>query len=284
VDTIIANKGLNFTLTDASLSSTDGMALNLKRITDANLTGIGTSRVFTVTGWTGTGSLTAASGIVTATESINTTLTNTALTAGTMTLSLNGITKANLTAMTLSGQPSVILDASGFTGTTNLTASGSGPAILFGGSGNGGKLKALGTGNTILIGGPGTDTLTAFGAGQDLLIGGGGADTIKGNGQDILISGTTSYGSNTSANLAALEAILAEWASSDLYATKISKLSSGITVGSKTYILNATTVRSDGVANTLSDGTAATQNNWFIVNSKDNDSNRKANETVTTIN
>jgi hypothetical protein len=238
--------------------------------------------VFTVTGWTGTGSLTAASGIVTATESINTTLTNTALKAGTMTLSLNGITKANLTAMTTKGQPSVILDASGFTGTTNLTARGSGSAILFGGSGSGSTLTASGPGNTILIGGPGTDKLGDTSGGHNILIGGGGADTIKGNGKDILISGTTSYDSNTSANIVALDAILAEWSSGDGYLTKIDKIQTGVGAGGMAA-LNGTTVQSDGVVNTLSDGSAATENNWFIVNSKDNDSNRQANETVTTI-
>jgi hypothetical protein len=202
-----------------------------------------------------------------------------------MDLGLSGITKANLTVMTTSGQPDVILDGSGFSGTTNLTARGSGTAILIGGSGNGGTLTALETANNILIGGPGTDTLSDTSSGHNILIGGGGVDTIKGNGQDILISGTTSYDSNTSAHLAALEAILAEWASSDPYDTKISKISSGITVGSNTYALNATTVQSDGVANTLSDGTAATQNNWFIVNTLDLPTvTSKPNEKVTLIN
>jgi hypothetical protein len=139
-------------------------------------------------------------------------------------------------------------------------------------------------GHYILIGGSGADTLTDSSTGSSILIGGGGADTIKGNGQDILLSGSTTYDSNTSANIAALDAILAEWASSDLYATKISKINTGITVGSKTYALNATTVQSDGVANTLSDGTAATQDNWFIVNSLDLPTvTSKPNEKVTVI-
>ena len=97
----------------------------------------------------------------------------------------------------------------------------------------------------------------------------GRGDTVTGNGDDILISRTTNYDGNTGANIAALDAILAEWSSSDLYSTRISKIMSGITVGSSTVALNTTTCQSDGVVNAVSDGTAATQNNWFIVNSKD---------------
>ena len=82
-----------------------------------------------------------------------------------------------------------------------------------------------------MIGGSGKDTLSDTGTGYNILIGGGGVDTLTGNGNDILISGTTSYDSNTSANIAALDAILAEWSSSDSYSTRISKIMSGITVG-----------------------------------------------------
>ena len=60
-----------------------------------------------------------------------------------------------------------------------------------------------------VIGGAGANTLADRGSGYNILIGGGGAsatlpgNTLTGNGNDILISGTTSYGSNTAANLAA---------------------------------------------------------------------------------
>ena len=36
-----------------------------------------------------------------------------------------------------------------------------------------------------------------------------------------------------------------------------------------TDALNSSTCQSDGVVNTVSDGSASTQNNWFIVNTKD---------------
>ena len=37
-------------------------------------------------------------------------------------------------------------------------------------------------------------------------------------------------------------------------------------VGPGRRALNSSTCQSDGVANTVSDGTSSTQNNWFIVN------------------
>jgi hypothetical protein len=259
------------------------MSLSLSGITTANLTDTKGGKNFAVGLWTGSGSLTGVADTVTAIKSTSTTLTNSKLTSGPMSLKLVGITIANLTAIGTKGQPTVILDASGFTGTTLLTAGGTGDSILYGGSGSGGQLTAKGSGNDILIGGPGADTLTDSSTGHGILIGGGGGDTITGNGKDILISGTTGYDSNTTDNIAALDAILAEWTSTDSYAVKISKLSNGITAGSNTYALNATTVQSDGVANTLTDGSQATQANWFIVSSKDKVT-KKSNETKTIIN
>jgi len=180
-----------------------------------------------------------------------------------------------------SGQTIAIVDASAFTGVTNLTAGGTVNAIMFGSSANGSTLSATGSGNDVLIGGSGKDTLTDTRTGHNILIGGPGVDTLTGNGKDILISGTTNYGSNTSANIAALDAILAEWSSSDSYSQRISKIMSGVGPGF-TDALNSSTCQSDGVANTVSDGASTTQNNWFIVNSKDKVT-KKGNETETIV-
>jgi Ca2+-binding RTX toxin-like protein len=180
-----------------------------------------------------------------------------------------------------SGNPSYIVDASAFTGVTNLTAAGTVNAILFGGSSNGSTLSALGSGNDVLIGGPGKNTLSDTGTGNNILIGGGGVDTLTGNGNDILISGTTNYDSNTGANIAALDAILAEWSSSDSYSLRISKIMSGVGPDGANA-LNSSTCQSDGVANTVSDGTAPTLNNWFIVNNKDKVT-KQAGETETVV-
>jgi len=280
-DTVAASKSANFTLANSSLSSTDGMTLGLSGITTANLAATSSSKTFTVSAWTGSGSLTdTASGIVTASKNAGFTLTNTSLTSTDgMAVSLSGITTANLTATATSGSPSYIVDASAFTGVTNLTAGGTVNAILFGGSANGSTLSATGSGNDVLIGGSGKQTLTDTGTGYNILIGGPGGNTITGNGNDILISGTTSY--DTPANIAALDAILAEWSSTDSYSLRISNIMSGVGPGG-TDALNSSTCKSDGVANTVSDGASGAQNNWFIVNSKDKVT-KQSNETETKV-
>jgi hypothetical protein len=269
-DTVTASKSAGYTLTNTSLMSTDGMALGLIGFSKANLAATATGKTFTVSGWTGSGSLSdTATGVVTASKSAGFVLANTLLTSTDgMAVSLSGITRANLTTTSASGSPSYIVDASAFTGVTNLTTAGTVDAIVYGGSASGSTLSATGSGNSVLIGGSGKTTLTDTSTGANILIGGPGADTLTGNGNDILISGTTNYDSNTPQNIAALDAILAEWSSSDSYSLRISKIMSGVGAGGADA-LNTTTCQSDGVANTVSDGASGAQNNWFIVNSKD---------------
>ena len=282
MDTVAASKNASYTLSNNSLSSTDGMTLGLTNFKTASLAATSASKTFTVSGWTGTGSLTdTATGVVTVSKSAGITLTISSLTSlDGMSLALSGITTANLTVTATTGSPSYIVDASAFTGVTNLTASGTVNAFLFGGSGNNSTLSATGSGNDVLIGGPGKDTLTDTGTGSNILIGGAGVDTITGNGNDILMSGTTNYDSNITIDIDALDAILAEWSSRDSYSVRINKITNG--VGSGSWALNSTTCQSDGVANTVSDGSALTENNWFIVNTKDKVT-RKSNETETMI-
>src|SRR5208282_6321636 len=100
-DTVTASKNAGFTLTNTSLSSTDGMTLGLSGITKANLTDTAGGHTFTVSGWTGSGSLTdsaATADTATASKSAGFTLATTSLSSTDgMTLSLSGITTANLT-------------------------------------------------------------------------------------------------------------------------------------------------------------------------------------------
>ena len=255
----------------------------------------GTLNSFDVSAWTGPGTLTdpADTGTVTtisATKSFghttnNTptgfTLTNSSLksTDGLALTLSGGFNIANLTTLATSTDPKdhVIVDASAFSGVTDLTVDGPGNAILFGGGSPKASVSTLTArgSHEVLIGGPGKNTLFDSGIGSNILIGGGGAsatnpgNTITGNGKDILISGTTTYGVNNPANIVALDAILAEWSSSDSYAVRISKISTGITVGTNTYALNSTTVKSNGFGNTVSDGTQPNQQNWFIITAKD---------------
>ena len=281
----LTNGAITFAAADIFKGATIQFSGKVGREIDAK----GTTNSFDVSAFTGTATLIAptAAGTVStvvASKTASETLTNTSLTSTDgMKLTLRGITTANVTAMTASGNPTVVVDSSAFTGVANLTAGGTGKAILFGGGSvgkTGGTLLATGSGNNVLIGGPGANTLSDQSTGLNILIGGGGPNTITGNGNDILISGTTSYNSNTSANILALDAILAEWSSTDAYATRISKISTGMTTGG--YALNASTVKSNGQVNTVRDGLQPNQQNWFIITRNDVVT-AKGTETQTTI-
>ena len=272
---VAASQDAGFTLTSTSLTSGDFMSLALSGFTTANLTDSGSGHTFTIGAWTGKGSLNGTSEtLVDSSLAAGATLKNTSLAVtGLPTLTLSGFTTADLTVTTSSAyDPSTIVDASAFTaGPTNLTAAGSGGAILYGGTAGHDILTVAGSGDNIVVGnGPG-DTLSDSGGGFNILIGAGtGGDTISGNGNDILVSGTTKYDSDTSAHIAALDAILAEWTSSDSYSTRISKIESG--VGSGSYAFDNSTITPDTNASTLSDGSSQPSNtngNWFIAGIQD---------------
>jgi uncharacterized protein (TIGR03118 family) len=114
--------------------------------------------------------------------------------------------------------------------------------ILEGGAGN--DILNGGGGNAILLGGPGNDDLVGSGR-RDILIGGAGLDRLRGGSDDdLLIGGTTAHDNN----IAALLQILAEWTSTDDYATRIDKLRNGTGGLPK---LDTTTVVDDGAVDTL---------------------------------
>src|SRR5262249_33556023 len=78
---------------------------------------------------------------------------------------------------------------------------------------------------------------------------------------DILIGGTTSYDSNTSA----LQAILSEWKRTDeTYAVRISNIRGTTTGGlNGTFFFKSSTVFDDSVADTLTGGLGL---DWFWAN------------------
>jgi RTX calcium-binding nonapeptide repeat (4 copies) len=129
------------------------------------------------------------------------------------------------------------------------------PAWLFAGSGNT-RLQG-GGGDNVLVGGAGTDELVG-GSKRDLLIGGRGSSTLKANGgDDILISGSTSY----DANDAALLAIMAEWTSADTFAQRVAYLSDAVNAGGfanrhndNYFLLPDVTVFNDPNKDTLNGG------------------------------
>jgi Ca2+-binding RTX toxin-like protein len=107
-----------------------------------------------------------------------------------------------------------------------------------------------GAGTSLLVGDGNNDALTG-GRGRNILIAGAGPATlVGGGGDDVLTGGGTDYDSN----LRALEALMAEWARTDLsYAARVNHLLHGGGLNGAT-VLNGTTVHSNGARNTLTGG------------------------------
>jgi hypothetical protein len=125
-------------------------------------------------------------------------------------------------------------------------------------------LKGNSKGN-ILIGGPSTDTIIGGGGGS-ILIGGKGGDAVTGrSADDIVIGGVTNFDNSSDANDQALEAILAEWQSADIYTTRIAKIKAGVGPAHATFVLG-TTVHDDGNISTLIGGLGT---DWFFKGAHD---------------
>ncbi len=177
-------------------------------------------------------------------------------------------------ATNIAGGVSNITDVLGGAGNDVLTGS-SGDNLLRGNGGND-VINGMG-GNDILVGGPGDDSITG-GDGRDLIMGGLGRDTLSGGGgEDILISGTTTFDDSGTTQAA----ILKFWETDSVtssdgtvtplpFATRVAQLRAGTTGNTAIPALNATNVRNDVSADTLTGGTviSATDDNldWFFAN------------------
>jgi hypothetical protein len=161
------------------------------------------------------------------------------------------------------------------------------PVMFFAGNGND-ILNLTGSGsnantvtpNNVLVGGGGTDRLIG-GQGKDILIGGAGQATLQaGGGGDILIGGTTAYDNNA----AALAAILAEWTSSDDYATRMARLTGstgGMNIINGTYyFLNDSPLKGNNLADNLYGGAGL---DWYFAAMADVLVNKTSGEVVTPI-
>jgi Ca2+-binding RTX toxin-like protein len=151
------------------------------------------------------------------------------------------------------------------------------PALFFAGNGNDILNVTGSSANNVLIGGGGTDRLLG-GQGRDILIGGAGRAKLEaGSGGDILVGGTTAYDNNA----AALAAILAEWGSADDYLTRIAHLTGGMSGGlNGAYLLNASTVHSNGLADKLYGGSGQ---DWYFAGLMDVLFNNATGEVITQI-
>jgi hypothetical protein len=126
------------------------------------------------------------------------------------------------------------------------------------------------------------------GTGRNILIGGGGSNTLDASGattDNIVIGGTTDY----DANLAALDAIFAEWARTDLnFKDRFSDLTSGTNgqsptplnqVNGQLILLTSATVHANSSPDTLigsshiDPATGKRVHNWFFYDGDDTLSN-----------
>jgi hypothetical protein len=184
---------------------------------------------------------------------------------------------------------------SGGTGTNTLDYSGNGTsgvvvdlplgsATSTGGVANIQNVKGSAVGGDILVGNASANVLTVY-QGQNILIGGAGADTLNASpvpGSDLLIAGTTSYDSN----LTALGTIMAEWNSTDSYATRVSVISSPTFAYPLIGTGSGQTVFDDSAVDVIN-GDGGTSNDWFFVHTtgtnKDKINNQGTSQTVTSI-
>ena len=176
-------------------------------------------------------------------------------------------------------------------GGNNTILTGSGQDTIYGNfGGDGGE-----GGNNLIVAGGGNDTIYAHCAlpvssstsgttakGQDLIIGGTGTDTVYGwpagyslgsNTGDLFIAGTTNL------SLCALDAVLAEWDSSDSYGTRMADLSGPTPVGTNdgNYLISGTTVIGSTAVDEIF-GTVGSDDDWYLATSNDVLENVEPNE------
>jgi acrosin len=152
------------------------------------------------------------------------------------------------------------LDYSGYTGDVTVDLPLGMATALTGGISNIQNVTGS-IGNDILVGDDNPNVLIG-GTGRNLIIGGKGADQITaGGGDSILIGGYTDYDKN----IAALDAIMAEWLSADNYDTRYGFIKDGGGLNGS-FVLKKATVHDDFASDTLNGGPGR---DWFISSSGD---------------
>jgi hypothetical protein len=118
----------------------------------------------------------------------------------------------------------------------------------------------------ILVGGGGVNRLSAAGSSANNLLIGGSTSTLQaGNADDVLLAGSTVY----DANLQALSALMAEWASTDTYTNRVRDLFGNGPGGlNGSYHLNAQTVVRNTALSQLVGGTSGSSWFWFSESSQ----------------
>jgi hypothetical protein len=216
---------------------------------------------------------------------------------GDLTVNVNGTTSFNgqslfkptdhILVYGQTGNDTITLASKKISGTTYYITV---PAFLYrGGSGKDVDILDVrgSTANNVLTGGAGKSNTLYGGLGRDLLIAGLAASTLNaGSADDILMGGRTDYDLSSTTmtddrKLTALEAIMAEWSSTDSYTTRVNDLLNGGDLNG-TYRLNTSTVHDNGQVDTLV-GTTGAAFDWFFAGLTDVVKNKRSNETQTAI-
>jgi len=228
-----------------ALAVSDGMQLSLANLESANLTGTTADDTVDVSAWTKSGRLKMNIGndSLQVTKDQNLKLTSSILTA------TDGL------SMTVSGFELIVLaggdsanqiDAFSYKGAARLIGNGGNDVLM---RGSGADTVLGGDGDDILLNNAGADLLDG-GNGMDLLVGGNDMDMLMGGANgDILIGGRINYNNN----LAAYDAIHAEWTSGGSYAERTANILSGLGVASP-FKLGAATLRDDLAIDSLVGG------------------------------
>jgi hypothetical protein len=182
----------------------------------------------------------------------------------------NGSVNVNLAPLT--AVPPALGSATGTLGVTNIQN------VMGSKTGSGNNTLTGNAQGNILVGGGFSDTITG-GSGASLLIADHswasitGGNTVLG---DILIGGRTSYDTDTTANFAALMAILTEWQSGE--STRVTKISNGSLAGAElnlgVTVFNTTPVL--GLHDTLTEASSLTAVDWFFTATPNTWNNHKA--------
>ena len=199
VDTIVASKDVNFTLSDSVLQTSDNMNLSLSGINRAMLTGGGSANSFELTGWTGSGKLTGGSGndTLAVTRNADITVTTTSSLTALDSVGFNTMTLATIEAVNLTGGTgNNVFTLNNWLGAGIVTGGGGSDAVVVNATKgavnftltdtqlvmtNGLNLSLVGIGTASLIGGTSANLFDVGGwHGTGSLIGGGGKgiDTV----------------------------------------------------------------------------------------------------------
>jgi len=142
------------------------------------------------------------------------------------------------------------------------------PTLILGGSGSDTLSAAGSNADNILVGGHGKNNLTG-GKGSDMLVSGSGGGTLKaGTGNDILISGSTIY----DANPAVLLSLLAQWTQAPSYGHGVDALFGGL-------LAPADMLPASAVSYLI--GTTGAGQDWFWLKPGDKLSNYASGEVAT---